>query len=219
MRRHEDDYDYLFKIIVIGTEGSGKTAILQKYIDGTFDESYSATIGVDFKVKTLAVDKNVIKAIIWDTAGQERFRSITSHYYRGAHAIVVVHDLNDDESVEKLPYWFGEIAIHANDKTCTMLLGNKIDITQSDRAICRSRASDFAKEFNIPYFETSALTGYNIHSAFENLVRTIYDQNKLSCSRGDTDQPETSRSIVGGALINWKTRGGYGKKIKFGCCA
>uniref|UniRef100_A0A915I0H3 Uncharacterized protein n=1 Tax=Romanomermis culicivorax TaxID=13658 RepID=A0A915I0H3_ROMCU len=93
------EYDYLFKLLLIGDSGVGKSCLLLRFADDTYTDSYISTIGVDFKIRTIELDGKTIKLQIWDTAGQERFRTITSSYYRGAHGIIVVYDITDQVSI------------------------------------------------------------------------------------------------------------------------
>merc|ERR1711965_386176 len=103
------EYDYLFKLLLIGDSGVGKSCLLLRFADDTYTETYISTIGVDFKIRTVEIDQKVIKLQIWDTAGQERFRTITSSYYRGAHGIIVVYDVTDEESFTAVERWMTEI--------------------------------------------------------------------------------------------------------------
>ena len=120
------EYDYLFKLLLIGDSGVGKSCLLLRYVDETYQESYISTIGVDFKIKTIELDGKVIKLQIWDTAGQERFRTITSTYYRGTHGVIVVYDVTSGESFANVKRWLHEI-----DQNCEVvnriLVGNKND--------------------------------------------------------------------------------------------
>merc|ERR1712159_656276 len=99
------EYDYLFKLLLIGDSGVGKSCLLFRFADDTYQESYISTIGVDFKIRTVELEGKTIKLQIWDTAGQERFRTITSSYYRGAHGIIVVYDVTDQESFNNVKTW------------------------------------------------------------------------------------------------------------------
>ncbi|KAI4832864.1 hypothetical protein KUCAC02_015808 [Chaenocephalus aceratus] len=122
------EYDYLFKLILIGDSSVGKTNLLLRFADDTGISS--CTIGVDFKIRTIELDGKTIKLQIWDTAGQERFRTITSSYYRGAHGIIVVYDVTDQESFNNVKQWLQEIDRNASENVNKLLVGNKCDLTK-----------------------------------------------------------------------------------------
>jgi Ras-related protein Rab-1A len=128
--------DYLFKLLLIGDSGVGKSCLLLRFADDTYTESYISTIGVDFKIRTLELDGKTIKLQIWDTAGQERFRTITSSYYRGAHGIIVVYDVTDQESFNNVKQWMNEIDRYANDKVRNCLVSS---LSSSQALLCRSQ--------------------------------------------------------------------------------
>merc|ERR1712164_51540 len=119
------EYDYLFKLLLIGDSGVGKSCLLLRFADDTYSESYISTIGVDFKIRTIEHDGKTIKLQIWDTAGQERFRTITSSYYRGAHGIIVVYDVTDQDSFDNVARWITEIERFAGQDVNKMMVGNK----------------------------------------------------------------------------------------------
>nr|KJB39674.1 hypothetical protein B456_007G029600 [Gossypium raimondii] len=123
------EYDYLFKLLLIGDSGVGKSCLLLRFADDSYLDSYISTIGVDFKIRTVEQDGKTIKLQIWDTAGQERFRTITSSYYRGAHGIIVVYDVTDQESFNNVKQWLNEIDRYASDNVNKLLVGNKCDLT------------------------------------------------------------------------------------------
>merc|ERR1712184_163282 len=122
------DYDYLFKLLLIGDSGVGKSCLLLRFADDTYTDSYISTIGVDFKIRTVDLDTKTIKLQIWDTAGQERFRTITSSYYRGAHGIIIVYDITDVESFNNVRQWLFEIDRFASENVNKLLVGNKCDL-------------------------------------------------------------------------------------------
>jgi len=131
-----------------------------------------ATIGIDFKTKTLNINNREIKLKIWDTAGQERFRNITTQYYKGADGIVLVYDVTDDGSFEKIRDWMAQIQSNAQrDELGLVLLGNKCDI--EPRVVTEEQGTKMAEELKVSYFETSALNGQGINEAFEQLARDI----------------------------------------------
>ena len=126
-----NEFDYLFKLLLIGDSSVGKSCFLLRFSDDSYVDSYISTIGVDFKIRTLEMDGKTIKLQIWDTAGQERFRTITSSYYRGAHGIIIVYDITDMESFNNVKQWLSEIDKYANDSVRKLLVGNKCDLAES----------------------------------------------------------------------------------------
>mmetsp|Transcript_35141 Transcript_35141/g.71640 ORF Transcript_35141/g.71640 Transcript_35141/m.71640 type:complete len:131 (+) Transcript_35141:108-500(+) len=121
------DYDHLFKLVLIGDSGVGKSCLLLRFADNAFTDSYISTIGVDFRFRTVKVEKHTVKLQIWDTAGQERFRTITSAYYRGADGIIMVYDVTNQESFNHVADWLTEVNRYASEGTCKLLVGNKSD--------------------------------------------------------------------------------------------
>ncbi|KRX88455.1 Ras-related protein Rab-30, partial [Trichinella pseudospiralis] len=157
-----EDYKYLFKVVLIGNAGVGKTCLVRKFTQGVFPPGQTATIGVDFMIKTLLVDGDKVKLQIWDTAGQERFRSITQSYYRSAHAIILVYDVACQPTFDRLPEWIVEMEQYANQKILKILVGNKSD-KEEEREIPTTIGQEFAERNGFDYFlETSALRSTNI---------------------------------------------------------
>mmetsp|Transcript_47446 Transcript_47446/g.111670 ORF Transcript_47446/g.111670 Transcript_47446/m.111670 type:complete len:232 (-) Transcript_47446:73-768(-) len=166
-------YDYLFKIVLIGDSNVGKTSILTRFSDDSFSESFIATIGVDFRVRTLEVDAKLVKLQIWDTAGQERFRTITSAYYRGADGIVIVYDVTCQESFDHVETWLGEIARYTTvDSVSKLVIGNKSDL-EDKRAVDPKVAEAFCEGRGIPWLEGSAKTNEKVDEAFQMMVSEI----------------------------------------------
>jgi Ras-related protein Rab-1A len=188
-----EDYDYLFKILLIGDSGVGKSCLLLKYTDDIFSDSYLSTIGVDFKIKTETVDGKSIKLQIWDTAGQERFRTITSSYYRGAHAIAVVFDLTSRESFENLEKWLAEIEKHVTGPHTTILIGTKADAVAKQSSINKinivnkEEVTEFTKRHSLKYVETSAKTGEGVNQVFSELCRSLMESNVTSGIKNSTN--------------------------------
>jgi len=166
------DYDYLFKLLLIGDSGVGKSSLLLRFADDTYTESYISTIGVDFKIRTVDIEGKTVKLQIWDTAGQERFRTITSSYYRGAHGIIVVYDVTDEDSFSNVKQWLNEIDRYANENVNKLLVGNKSDLV-SKKKVDFETATAFANEIGIPFLETSAKTSTNVEQAFVTMAQEI----------------------------------------------
>lgn len=120
--------DFMFKLIIVGDSGVGKTNILTKFTDGVFREDSKPTIGVELAIKTFIVEKMVIKTQIWDTAGQERFKTITASYYKGAHGIILVYDITDRQSFKDIENWLAEVDKYGNENVVKLLVGNKSDL-------------------------------------------------------------------------------------------
>ena len=201
-----DEYAYLFKLIIIGDSGIGKSSLLNRFSDNVYTDSYISTIGVDFKITTIEIDNKICKLQIWDTAGQERFRTITSSYYRGAHGIMVVFDITNRDSFTNLPIWLKEIYNYANENVKIILIGTKADL-DAKRVISYDDAMEFAIDNNMDYIETSAKKDTNIDTAFTTLTKKLKSDRILN-KWGKPDNIPTSTV----AIINTKY------KSKGGCC-
>ncbi|XP_064617249.1 ras-related protein Rab-18A-like [Liolophura sinensis] len=160
------------KILIIGESGVGKSSLLLRFTDDTFDPDQAATIGVDFKVKTLTVDGNRAKLAIWDTAGQERFRTLTPSYYRGAQGVILVYDVSSKQSFQKLDAWLNELeTFSTKHDIIKMLVGNKID--KDKREVTKEDGLKFARKHHMLFIEASAKTREGVQCAFEELVEKI----------------------------------------------
>ncbi|KAK4789414.1 hypothetical protein SAY86_020733 [Trapa natans] len=166
---------YLFKLLLIGDSGVGKSCLLLRFSDDSYLESYISTIGVDFKIRTVEQDGKTIKLQIWDTAGQERFRTITSSYYRGAHGIIVVYDVTDQESFNNVKQWLSEIDRYASENVNKLLVGNKSDLS-AQKVVSYETAKALADEIGIPFMETSAKNSTNVEQAFMAMTAAIKDR-------------------------------------------
>ncbi|MES1909523.1 MAG: Ras-related protein RABD2c [Cercozoa sp. M6MM] len=169
------DYDFLFKLVLIGDSGVGKSCLLLRFADDNFTDSYISTIGVDFRFRTVTIDGKSVKLQIWDTAGQERFKTITSAYYRGAHGIIMVYDTTNLESFHHVEEWLGEVNRHASENTLKLLVGNKADLT-NERAVTTEDAKAFAERLSIPFLETSAKDATNVEQAFLTMAKDLIEQ-------------------------------------------
>nr|XP_032642067.1 ras-related protein Rab-18 [Chelonoidis abingdonii] len=167
-RGHTDHVE----ILIIGESGVGKSSLLLRFTDDTFDPELAATIGVDFKVKTISVDGNKAKLAIWDTAGQERFRTLTPSYYRGAQGVILVYDVTRRDTFVKLDNWLNELETYCTrNDIVKMLVGNKID--KENRAVDRNEGLKFARKHSMLFIEASAKTCDGVQCAFEELVEKI----------------------------------------------
>jgi len=188
------EYDYLFKIIVIGDSQVGKSSVILRFSDNSFNESYLSTIGVDFKIRTVSVNGRTIKLQLWDTAGQERFRTITSSYYRGAHIIAIVFAVTDQNSFKNINYWINECQNYASENVKKLLIGNKCDLV-SNREVTYEDAKNFANEHGITYKEVSAKSGTDVAEAFETIVGELlqrFSANIESTPNTTTATPNTT---------------------------
>jgi len=166
------NYDYLIKLLLIGDSGVGKSCLLLRFCDDSFTPSFIATIGIDFKIRTIDLDGKKIKLQIWDTAGQERFRTITTAYYRGAMGILLVYDVTDLKSFDAIRLWIRNIEQHASEGVNKILVGNKCDMNDK-RVVSVEKGQELANEFNIPCIETSAKNNINVEAAFIKLATEI----------------------------------------------
>uniref|UniRef100_A0ABM5EZ73 small monomeric GTPase n=2 Tax=Pogona vitticeps TaxID=103695 RepID=A0ABM5EZ73_9SAUR len=166
-------YDVAFKVMLIGDSGVGKTCLLVRFKDGAFlAGTFISTVGIDFRNKVLNVDGVKVKLQIWDTAGQERFRSVTHAYYRDAHALLLLYDVTNRASFDNIQAWLTEINEYAKQDVVLMLLGNKVDSTQ-ERVVKREDGEKLAKEYGVPFMETSAKSGLNVDLAFTAIAKEL----------------------------------------------
>ncbi|KAF9791712.1 hypothetical protein SFRURICE_020111 [Spodoptera frugiperda] len=173
MGTREDEYDYLFKVVLIGDSGVGKSSLLSRFTRNEFNLESKSTIGVEFATRSIEVDGKTIKAQIWDTAGQERYRAITSAYYRGAVGALLVYDIAKHLSYENVERWLRELRDHADQNILIMLVGNKSDLRHL-RSIPTEEAKAFAERNGLSFIETSALDSTNVEPAFQNILTGNY---------------------------------------------
>ena len=171
------DYDYLFKVLLLGDTDVGKSSLILRYTEETFNSKLVNSIGVDFKMKKKEIDGKIIKVQIWDTAGHERFRSITYSYYRGANAIIIVFDITDKKSFLSITEWLKQIEKHAKENVFKFLVGNKSDLAE-ERKVTFEEAKEYADKHDLPYIETSAKEGININELFESSIKSFLSSNK-----------------------------------------
>ena len=185
----DDSYDLLYKIIIVGDTCVGKSNILSRYIKNIFREDSKSTVGVELGNKLLKVKGTNTKLQIWDTAGQERYRSITSSYYKGSHGCFIVYDITNEQSFENVEKWFEQVQKEGSKDVSIILVGNKCDL-ENERKIPTEKGEEKAKQLNIPFFETSALSNIKIEDIFTVIAENIFDRTGGVKSGDDDDDIE-----------------------------
>lgn len=211
--QNQTDYDYLLKILIIGNSGVGKSCLLVRFADDVYQENYIATIGVDFKIKTLDVDEKNVKLQIWDTAGQDRFRNITASYYRGAAGIAIVYDITEPDSFSNINSWLIEVEKNASKNVYKILVGNKCDLEEK-RKVSFEQGKEFADTHGMKFFETSAKNAHNVEDAFVTMTREII---KINVEKEKTAKNKDTDNKV--KLDPKNTKGKSLMKDKNGCCS
>ncbi|XP_022136956.1 ras-related protein RABA2a [Momordica charantia] len=197
-RRPDDDYDYLFKVVLIGDSGVGKSNLLSRFTRNEFCLESKSTIGVEFATRTLQVEGRTVKAQIWDTAGQERYRAITSAYYRGALGALLVYDTTKAMTFDNVSRWLKELRDHADSNIVIMLIGNKTDLKHL-RAVATEDAQSYAEKEGLSFLETSALEATNVEKAFQTILSEIY--RIISKKSLNSNEPAAASSIKEGKTI------------------
>lgn len=206
-----NNYDYLFKFILIGDSTVGKTCILTRFVDGWFKAESDPTIGVEFGSKVIKCKSGVtVRLQVWDTAGQESFRSITRSYYRGAIGALLVYDITNAQSFESLPNWLKDSLEATNQNIGLVLVGNKNDL-ENQRQVNSNNAKQFAKDNNLLFLETSAKNGTNVEKIFQILSEQI-----LAKIDAGLINPETELGIKRGRepVTNTSVQEGSGRKVQ-----
>ncbi|KAG2021043.1 Ras protein [Coprinopsis cinerea AmutBmut pab1-1] len=192
------NYDYLFKVVLIGDSGVGKSTVLSRFTRNEFNLESKSTIGVEFATRSINVDGKTVKAQIWDTAGQERYRAITSAYYRGAVGALLVYDIAKHATYVNVTRWLKELRDHADSNIVIMLVGNKSDLKHL-RAVPTDEAKAFATENGLSFIETSALDASNVESAFQTILTDIYrivSAKSLESSSTNIEPPTQGISVT-----------------------
>eukprot|EP01087_Luapelamoeba_hula_P001595 TRINITY_DN112_c0_g1_i1.p1 TRINITY_DN112_c0_g1~~TRINITY_DN112_c0_g1_i1.p1 ORF type:complete len:216 (-),score=39.37 TRINITY_DN112_c0_g1_i1:67-714(-) len=210
----DDEYDYLFKVVLIGDSGVGKSNLLSRFTRNEFNLESKSTIGVEFATRSIQCDAKTIKAQIWDTAGQERYRAITSAYYRGAVGALLVYDISKAVSYDNVERWLNELRDHADSNIVIMLVGNKSDLKHL-RAVPTDQAAQFAEKHGLSFIETSALDSSNVELAFQRILTEIYH---IIAVNKNMDKKE-GHSVDGGTeKLEIRPTDPDEKKASGGCC-
>jgi len=209
-------YAYLFKYIIIGDTGVGKSCLLLQFTDKRFQPVHDLTIGVEFGARMVTIDNKQVKLQIWDTAGQESFRSITRSYYRGAAGALLVYDITRRDTFKHLSRWLEEARQHSQSNMVIMLIGNKNDL-EHRRTVSFEEGKAFADANGLIFMETSAKTAFNVEQAFINNAEKIHE-NILS---GVIDVKNESHGIKVGVATSGQSSGlalSNQERQKSGCC-
>ena len=207
----DDTYDVIYKILLVGDSGVGKTNIMLRYLNKEFNINTKATVGVEFGSKNIIIDKKVIKGQIWDTAGQERYRAITSAYYKGAHGAFVVYDITLKESFEAVDRWINDLRNNTDERLEIILIGNKSDLEEK-RQVTKEEGEEKAKEKEVAFMETSALNCNNIEKAFNEILNKVYLAYKPQEKKSEGGFIESySKEVI-------ELNGGVNRVEKESCC-
>lgn len=205
--RGGEKHDYMFKLLMIGDSGVGKSSLLLRFANDEFQETYMSTVGLDFKIRTVEIDDKLIKLQMWDTAGQERFRTITSSCYRGAHGIMVVYSVTDRRTFDNVQHWLHEMEKYSdNESVVKLLVANKTDLM---RVVEEDEGRKFADELGMEFIETSAKTSDNVEESFITVAKRIMELNVVAPLEKTRAPPST---VVVGDADEAERRG------KKGCC-
>ena len=167
---------YIIKILTLGDTLVGKSSIVLRFSDNRFDDNQLATIGIDYKTKYIKVKDASVKVLLWDTAGQEKFRNIARQYYKGANGVLLIYDVCDRKSYERIGFWMDELKQNNEiEQLYIILVGNKIDLEEK-RVVTREEAEKYAEDNNINYLEVSAKTGEGILDLFNEVTKGTMDK-------------------------------------------
>ncbi|XP_069023242.1 ras-related protein Rab-3D-like [Embiotoca jacksoni] len=190
----DQNFDYMFKLLIIGNSSVGKTSFLFRYADDSFTPAFVSTVGIDFKVKTIYRNDKRVKLQIWDTAGQERYRTITTAYYRGAMGFLLMYDITSQDSFCAVQDWATQIKTYSWDNAQVVLVGNKLDL-EEDRQVPTADAQRVATELGFQFFEASAKDNVNVKQVFDRLVDVIC--KKMTESVNGDASPSANEKVDG----------------------
>jgi Ras-related protein Rab-2A len=185
--------EQLFRVIIVGDTGVGKSCILMRFSEDKFNENHDVTIGVEFGTRSLKVNNQTIKLQIWDTAGQESFRSITRSFYRRADGVLLVYDVTARHTFENCTHWMQEIRQNGNEDVIIYLVGNQVDLIESGQSseVLTKDAESFVKQHNLSgYIETSAKSGMNVEKAFSEFCKILVQKWKERQENDPTPKPQ-----------------------------
>ena len=210
----QTDYDMIFKLVIIGDSGVGKSNLLSRYLRDEFNIDTKSTVGVEFGTQKLEIQNYRVKVQIWDTAGQERYKAITSAYYKGAKGALLVYDITRKETFENIDKWIFELKRNADEDITLVLIGNKCDL-EDKREVSMSIGNDKAMLYNCAFIETSALSAKNVERAFKVMINEIFNKFhvKLNENTGASKVSNGQKLVI---LDELKSPNAQNNKIK--CC-
>ena len=206
----DEEYEMMFKIVLVGDSFVGKTNIMSKYLKNEFHENSKTTVGVEFGSKIFNIEGHIINAQIWDTSGHERYKAITSSYYKGAKGAFVVYDITKKKSFESIDRWINDLTSTADKNITIVVIGNKCDL-EEQRQITKDQGEEKSSKLEVAFLETSALSGENLEKAFKMMINEIYKK----CH--EEMLAENDAEIEGGQDINLNKKN-ENTEIKK-CCA
>ncbi|XP_028106223.1 ras-related protein RABA5c-like [Camellia sinensis] len=208
--------EYLFKVVIIGDSAVGKSNLLSRYARNEFNSHSKATIGVEFQTQGLEIEGKQVKAQIWDTAGQERFRAVTSAYYRGAVGALIVYDITRRTTFDSIARWLDELNTHSDTTVARILVGNKCDL-ENIRTVSVEEGKSLAEAEGLFFMETSALDSTNVITAFEMVIREIYNNVSRKVLNSESYKAELSVNRV--SLVGNGTDGSKQNRSHYSCCS
>ena len=198
-------FSVFFKILLIGDLGVGKSCVILRYVEGDFPGNIMSSIGVAFKTKQIELEDRLIKMQIWDTAGHEKFRTITTSYYKSAHAIIILYDITQKSSFDHIKNWITEIDKFGKQGVLKVIVGNKLDL-ENNRKIKKEDAENLALKYGVKLWEVSAKDNTNVEEMFLDTIKTLMEKNSKIISEGS--------SMNNNILLNKNTK----TKKKKKCC-
>lgn len=187
-----------FKIIFLGDSNVGKTSFITRFTEDTFNESHITTIGIDYRIKNLVKDDKKVKLQVWDTAGQERYRSVAKSQYNTADGIMLLYDISNKTTFNQISHWLNDIKDKCSEHALIILIGNKCDLPEDQRAVTQEDGQKLAKKKSIGFFESSAKTKYNV----DNIMNYVTEQILSKSSNKRSDKDEKKKELVNNSKIS-----------------
>ncbi|ODQ56071.1 ras-domain-containing protein [Saitoella complicata NRRL Y-17804] len=182
-----------FKLVFLGEQSVGKTSLITRFMYDDFNDTYQATIGIDFLSKTMYLEDRTVRLQLWDTAGQERFRSLIPSYIRDSSVAVVVYDVTNRNSFQNTAKWVDDVRAERGSDVIIVLVGNKTDLNDK-RQVTPEEGEKKAKEFGVMFVETSAKAGHNVKTLFRRIAQALPGMESASTEGAQSSQSKSFRS-------------------------